>query len=59
MRTAFALTGPSPDHLKTEETTPNVGAGLLAKASCQTTLMSTDTTPSRASPLPQETVIRI
>ncbi len=30
-----------------------VGAGLLANAVDQSTLMSTDTTPSRASPLPQ------
>ncbi|MNP64146.1 hypothetical protein D3C76_1596210 [compost metagenome] len=29
-----------------------VGAGLLAKAVCQTTLMSTDKHSSRASPLP-------
>jgi hypothetical protein len=31
----------------------NVGAGLLANAVCQATLMSTDTPHSRASPLPQ------
>ncbi|AWM93386.1 hypothetical protein DJ564_22690 [Pseudomonas sp. 31-12] len=30
-----------------------VGAGLLAKASCQSTSALTDTPPSRASPLPQ------
>ncbi|KAB0523544.1 hypothetical protein F7R20_20350 [Pseudomonas brassicacearum subsp. brassicacearum] len=29
-----------------------VGASLLAIAECQTTLLSTDTPPSRASPLP-------
>ncbi|PMZ72355.1 hypothetical protein C1X65_21050 [Pseudomonas sp. FW305-70] len=33
--------------------TSNVGAGLLAKAQCHPTSMSTDTPPSRASPLPQ------
>jgi len=32
---------------------PIVGAGLLAKAVGQSTFLSTDTTPSRASPLPQ------
>ncbi|TPG79008.1 hypothetical protein EAH78_10110 [Pseudomonas arsenicoxydans] len=31
---------------------PNVGAGLLAKASCQSTSTLNDTPPSRASPLP-------
>jgi hypothetical protein len=31
----------------------NVGAGLLANAVGQATLMSTDTASSRASPLPQ------
>jgi len=30
-----------------------VGAGLLAKTTVQSTLMSPDTPPSRASPLPQ------
>jgi len=30
-----------------------VGAGLLAKGPCQSPMMSTDTPPSRASPLPQ------
>ncbi|PNB74109.1 hypothetical protein C1X64_11440 [Pseudomonas sp. GW456-E7] len=30
-----------------------MGAGLLAKASCQSTLMLSDTPLSRASPLPQ------
>ncbi|PMZ76842.1 hypothetical protein C1X65_09095 [Pseudomonas sp. FW305-70] len=33
--------------------TPLVGAGLLAKAVCHPTFMSTDTPSSRASPLPQ------
>ncbi|TBN39589.1 hypothetical protein EYC95_20770 [Pseudomonas sp. BGI-2] len=33
----------------------HVGAGLLAKAVCQATSMSTDTPSSRASPLPQVT----
>ncbi|CAI8851848.1 FAD_binding_2 domain-containing protein [Pseudomonas sp. IT-P258] len=31
----------------------NVGAGLLAKAVCQSAQMPPDTPPSRASPLPQ------
>ncbi|MBU0822557.1 MAG: hypothetical protein KKC24_27295, partial [Gammaproteobacteria bacterium] len=31
----------------------NVGASLLAKASCQSTSISTDTPPSRAGSLPQ------
>ncbi|PMZ85605.1 hypothetical protein C1X61_26830 [Pseudomonas sp. FW215-T2] len=31
----------------------SVGAGLLAKAAYQTPMLSTDTPPSRASPLPQ------
>ncbi|KAB0503276.1 hypothetical protein F7R14_16005 [Pseudomonas lini] len=31
----------------------HVGAGLLAKAVCQATLMLADTPSSRASPLPQ------
>ncbi|MNC18615.1 hypothetical protein D3C75_665200 [compost metagenome] len=34
-----------------------MGAGLLAKAVCQPTLLATDTTLSRASPLPQETAV--
>ncbi|TPG89780.1 hypothetical protein EAH72_31330 [Pseudomonas caspiana] len=33
--------------------TTQVGAGLLAKAVCQATMMSTVTPLSRASPLPQ------
>ena len=33
--------------------TNTVGASLLAKAECQPIYMSTDTTPSRASSLPQ------
>ncbi|RBL70357.1 hypothetical protein C3E98_014925 [Pseudomonas sp. MWU13-2625] len=32
---------------------PHVGAGLLAKASCQAIDVSTDPPHSRASPLPQ------
>ncbi|OJT52993.1 hypothetical protein BSZ28_06055 [Pseudomonas moraviensis] len=31
----------------------NVGASLLANAVCHSTMMSTDTTPSRAGSLPQ------
>ena len=34
--------------------TKPVGAGLLAKAVCQVASMSSDTPPSRASPLPQK-----
>ncbi|NWL23130.1 hypothetical protein DM828_27995 [Pseudomonas umsongensis] len=34
-----------------------MGASLLAKAVCQTTLMSTDTASSRAGSLPQLNVI--
>ncbi|TNB96528.1 hypothetical protein FHG55_10685 [Pseudomonas jessenii] len=37
---------------RTLETTPPVGAGLLAKASCQSLNQSTDPPLSRASPLP-------
>ncbi|PMZ76570.1 hypothetical protein C1X65_10425 [Pseudomonas sp. FW305-70] len=33
--------------------TKPVGAGLLAKAECQSTSLSTGSPPSRASPLPQ------
>ncbi|MCG6575429.1 hypothetical protein EGM97_12015 [Pseudomonas sp. AF32] len=36
-----------------KSTRSTVGAGLLAKAVCQAALMSTDTSHSRASPLPQ------
>ncbi|KAA8740595.1 hypothetical protein FE275_11655 [Pseudomonas koreensis] len=34
-------------------TNPNVGASLLAKSACQSTLMLYDTPPSRAGSLPQ------
>src|SRR5471032_2307230 len=40
---------PSPEDWNTSP----VGAGLLANAECQPTLLSTERTPSRASPLPQ------
>ncbi|APV42865.1 hypothetical protein PFAS1_27460 [Pseudomonas frederiksbergensis] len=38
---------------------PNVGAGLLAKASCQSISMLPDPPLSRASPLPQGECVRL
>ncbi|TPG74131.1 hypothetical protein EAH78_24645 [Pseudomonas arsenicoxydans] len=38
-------------------TNPPVGAGLLAKASCQSIFILVDPPPSRASPLPQGTAL--
>ncbi|MCE6979408.1 hypothetical protein EI534_18920 [Pseudomonas frederiksbergensis] len=43
----------SPGLFSIYNTTNPVGAGLLAKAMSQATLMTTDTPSSRASPLPQ------
>ncbi|PQP02663.1 hypothetical protein C5612_18940 [Pseudomonas frederiksbergensis] len=40
-------------HITDETQFPFVGAGLLAKASCQATSILTVPPPSRASPLPQ------
>jgi hypothetical protein len=39
-------------HINSQKQNP-VGAGLLAKAQCQSMHMQADPTPSRASPLPQ------
>ncbi|CAI8781411.1 hypothetical protein D9M71_849860 [compost metagenome] len=52
--TGFALNRDPQD--LSENTQNLVGAGLLAKAVCQATMVSTDTTLSRASPLPQGVV---
>ena len=41
------------DNCSSPDASSPVGAGLLAKAVDQPTLMFTDMTPSRASPLPQ------